>query len=78
MLFFRRLFDEDEDKENFDPSSSKPVESVATFHTPRLHGRNIQATQCILGGNYRVKVVTLFLTPLFRLTPNEAKGGRPY
>ena len=26
MLFLHRLFDEDEDKENVDPSSSKPVE----------------------------------------------------
>ena len=52
--------------------------SVAAFHTPRLHGRNIQATQCVLGGKSQVKVVTLFLTPPFRLAPNEAKGGRPY
>ena len=26
MLFLHRLFDEDEDKENVDPSSSRPVE----------------------------------------------------
>ena len=51
---------------------------VATFHTPRLRGRNIQATQCVLGGKSLVKVVTLFLTPPFRLTPNKAKGVRPY
>ena len=44
MIFFRRLFDEDEDKENVDPSSSKPIESVVAFHTPGLHGRNLQAT----------------------------------
>ena len=50
---------------------------VATFHTPRLRGRNIQATRCVLGGKSRVKVVTLFLTPPFRLTPNEAKGVYP-
>ena len=41
-------------------------------------GRNIQATWCVLGGKSRVKAVTLFLTPLFRPTPKEAKGGRPY
>ena len=40
---------------------------VATFHTPRSHGRNIQATRCVLGGKSRVKAVTLFLTPPFRL-----------
>ena len=52
---------------------------VATFHTPeREHGRNLQATWCVLGGKSRVKDVTLFLTPPFRQTPNEAKGGRPY
>ena len=31
-----------------------------------------------LGVKSRVKAVTLFLTPPFRPTPNEAKGGRPY
>ena len=52
--------------------------SVPTFHTPGLRGKNLQATQCVLGGKSRVKVVTLFLTPPFRPTPNKAKGGRPY
>ena len=51
---------------------------VATFHTPRLCGRNLQATRCVPGGKSRVKAVTLFLTPPFSKTPNEAKGGRPY
>ena len=40
---------------------------VAAFHTPGSHGRNIQATQCVLGGKSQVKAVTLFLTPPFRL-----------
>ena len=40
---------------------------VAAFHTPGSHGRNIQATRCVLGGKSRVNVVTLFLNPLFRL-----------
>ena len=52
---------------------------VAAFHTPGgEYGKNIQATRCVLGGMSRVKDVTLFLTPTFRKTPNEAKGGRPY
>ena len=41
--------------------------SVATFHTPGSRGRNLQATWCVIGGKSRVKAVTLFLTPLFRL-----------
>ena len=41
--------------------------SVFAFHTPRSHGRNIQATRCVLRGKSRVKAVTLFLTPPFRL-----------
>ena len=53
-------------------------ESVSTFHTPRSRGRNLQATQCVLGCKSRVKAITLFLTASFRPTPNEAKGGRPY
>ena len=40
---------------------------VVTFHTPGLRGRNIQATQCVLGGKSQVKAVTLFLTPPFRI-----------
>ena len=51
---------------------------VAAFHTPGSHGINIQATRCVLGGKSQVKAITLFLTPPFRKTPNEAKGGRPY
>ena len=51
--------------------------TVATFHTPGSRGRNIQATRCVLGGKYRVKAVTLFLTPLFMITPNETKGVDP-
>ena len=47
-------------------------------HTWVGRGKNIQATRGVLGAKSRVKVVTLFLTPLFRPTPNEAKGGRPY
>ena len=47
-------------------------------HLGGERGINIQAIRCVLGGKSRVKAVTLFLTPLFRLTPNEAKGGRPY
>ena len=54
--------------------SSKII--VAAFHTPGLHGRNLQATRCVLGGKYRVKVVTLFLTHPFRKTPKVANGGR--
>ena len=50
---------------------------VSAFHTPGSRGRNLQATRCVLGGNSRVKVVTLFLTPPFRPTPNEAKGVDP-
>ena len=37
------------------------------FHTPGSRGRNLQATRCVLGGKSRVKAVTLFLTPPFRL-----------
>ena len=40
---------------------------VVSLHTPGSCGRNIQATRCALGGKYRVKVVTLFLTSPFRL-----------
>ena len=47
-------------------------------HTWGGCGRNIQATRCVLGRKSRVKAVTSFLTPSFRPTPNEAKGGRPY
>ena len=54
------------------------IRCVVVFHTPGLRGRNLQATQCVLGGKSRVKAVTLFLTPLFSPTPSEAKGGRPY
>ena len=43
------------------------TKSVASFHTPGLHGKNIQTTMCVLGGKSRVKDVTLFLTPSFRL-----------
>ena len=51
---------------------------VAAFHTPGGgRGRNPQATRCVLGGKSRVKADILFLTPPFRQTPNEAKGGRP-
>ena len=51
---------------------------VVAFHTPRgERGRNLQATQCVLGGKSRVKSITLFLTPPFRKNPNEAKEGRP-
>ena len=41
-------------------------------------GSNLQATKCVLGGKSRVKCCHLILTPPFRETPNEAKGGRPY
>ena len=52
---------------------------VAAFHTPRGNGgRNIQATQFVLGGKSRVKDVASFLTPPFRKNTNGAKGGRPY
>ena len=52
---------------------------VSAFHTPGgERGRNLQATRCVLRGKSRVKAITLFLTPLFRPIPNEAKGGRPY
>ena len=53
------------------------IRFVVSFHTPRLRGINLQATQCVLGGKSQVKAVTLFLTPPFRLTPNEAKGVGP-
>ena len=52
-----------------------PRELVAAFHTPGLRGKNLQATRCVLGGKYRVKVVTLFLTPPFMPTPNQSQGG---
>ena len=53
-------------------------ENVVAFHTPRgERGRNLQATQCALGGKSPVKVVTLFLTPLFRQSLNKAKGVDP-
>ena len=51
---------------------------VSAFHT--LGGNIVEIFKPLgvsFGGKPRVKVVTLFLTPLFRLTPNEAKGGRP-
>ena len=54
------------------------VKCVSTFHTLGLCGKNPKATRCVLGGKSQVKVATLFLTPSFRPTPNEAKGGRPY
>ena len=51
---------------------------VAAFHTPGGgRGKNLQATQCVLGGKSRVKVVTLFLTLSFRQTLNKAKGVGP-
>ena len=40
---------------------------LSLFHTPGSRGRNLQATRCVLGGKSRVKAVTLFLTPPFRL-----------
>ena len=43
------------------------VVCVAAIQTPRSHGRNLQATRCVLGGKSRVKDVTLFFTPPFRL-----------
>ena len=43
------------------------LEDVAALHTPGSRGKNMQATRCVLGGKSRVKAVTLFLTPLFRL-----------
>ena len=48
---------------------------VASFHTPGLHGRILQATRCVLGGKSQVKAFTLFLTPLFRTTPNRSQEG---
>ena len=56
-------------------SSGSKTGVVAPFHTPRSCGRNIQATQCVLGGKFRVKAVTLFLTPPFRPTFNRSQGG---
>ena len=46
---------------------ARKIKSVAAFHTPGSLGRNLQATRCVLGGKSRVKAVTLFLTPPFRL-----------
>ena len=44
------------------------IQRVVAFHTPGGgRGRNLQATRCVLGGKSRVKAVTLFLTPPFRL-----------
>ena len=40
---------------------------VVAFHTPGSCGRNLQVTRCVLGGKSRVKAVTLFLNPPFRL-----------
>ena len=37
------------------------------FHTPGSRGINLQATRGVLGGKSRVKAVSLFLTPTFRL-----------
>ena len=52
---------------------------VAAFHTSGgERGRNLQATRCVLVGKSGVKAVTLFLTPVFKKNPNEAKEGRPY
>ena len=34
--------------------------------------------RCGLGGKHRVRCCHLILTPPFRQTPNEAKGGSPY
>ena len=54
------------------------IDSVAAFHTPGGgRGINIQATRCVLGDNSQVKDITLFLTPPFRKTLNEAKGVDP-
>ena len=51
---------------------------VASFHTPRgERGKNLQATRCVLVGKSRVKAITLFLTPPFRITPIKAKGVNP-
>ena len=43
-------------------------EIVATFHAPRGfgRGRNLQATGCVLGGKYRVEILSLN-TQLLRL-----------
>ena len=49
------------------PFGLKNAGVVAAFHTPGSRGRNLQVTQCVLGGKSRVKAVTLFLTPSFRL-----------
>ena len=57
------------------------VQTGVAFHAPGglgCHGRNIQATKCVHGGKSRVKYYHLILTPPFRLTPNEAKVGKPY
>ena len=43
------------------------VPPIVVFNTPGSCGRNLQDTQCVLGGKSRVKAVTLFLTPPFRL-----------
>ena len=36
-------------------------------HTRGGCGKNLQAIRCVLGGKSRVKAVTLFFTPPFRL-----------
>ena len=57
-------------------------EPVVSFHT--LGGdmskifKPLDVSLGVIGGKHQVKVVTLFLTPPFRQTPNEAKGVRPY
>ena len=55
------------DPEEVQDDGMQVHEHVANLHTPRSRGRNLQATRCVLGGKYRVKAVTLFLTPPFRL-----------
>ena len=62
----------------FVPSNGAKKVLPPFTHLSGGHGRNLQATRCVLGGKSRVKAVTLFLTPSFRLNSYEAKGGRPY
>ena len=47
--------------------------AAETFRKLSLHLRKWE--RCDLEGKHRARYCHLLLTPLFRLTPNEAKGG---
>ena len=49
--------------------------AAETFRKLSPHLRKWE--RCDLGGKHRARCYHLLLAPLFRLTPNEAKGGSP-